>query len=109
MLPPESVKKLSQLFLVLITYFKLVFCNLMYFDLSMSPIKPSQPIPRLISSQSWCIRSASMVYPDGRGKLGMPENLYKNVNHYVLYQETSIELASKSSSCNEKMLACICI
>ena len=45
---------------------------------------------RLSSRQSRCISSDSMAHPDGRGKVGMPEILYKNVI------ECSVELTSKT-------------
>ena len=38
----------------------------------------SQPIPHLPGRQSWCISPDSVIYPIGRGKDGIPDNLYKN-------------------------------
>ena len=64
----------------------------------------SQPIPRLTSRQSWCISLDSVMYPIGRGNDGIPENMYKSELKQVLYQERSIELASKVPSGIENMV-----
>ena len=65
----------------------------------MSSKMPSQPISRLTSMQSRCLISDSVLYPIGSGKFVSPEKLYKNLLNYVLYQECSIDLASKFFSC----------
>ena len=59
----------------------------------MSTKSPTQPVPLLVSRQLRPVSSES----DGRRKNGAPENLYKDVMKYALYQEYSMEEASKFS------------
>ena len=73
----------------------MVWDKLLCFDWLMSPKRPTQRISRRTSRQSWCISSDSVVYPIERGKVVAPENLYKDLLNFVLYQECVIELAKK--------------
>ena len=61
----------------------------------MSPRTPSQLVPRFTGRQSWCISSDLVAQLDGRGKIGMPENLYENQIKPNLYCECSIELVGE--------------
>ena len=48
----------------------------------------------LTSRHSWRICSDSVVYPDVRGKDGLPENLYKNVMVMYYFADLPLTLTS---------------
>ena len=93
MIPPKLSNKNSRLYLALIFRLILVYKNSLFFDWLKSLRRPSQPIPRLISRQSWCFSSDSVLYPIRRGKDSIQANLYENIINCFLHQEYSIELA----------------
>ena len=97
MFPSTSLEKKKKLFSAYITRFVLVFSELLYFDWLISAKLLSPPFPCLISRQSLCKNSDSVVYSDMRGKIVMPENLYKNVLTYILHQECSDRIGQQCS------------
>ena len=69
--------------------------NQLYFDCLLRPERLSQPSPRVISRQSWCIDPDSVVFSNGREKVSAPENLIKKVLSYTFYQKCAKEWNSK--------------
>ena len=76
--PPKLLGESSQLLLAVKFRLRLVHYDVWHFGWLMSPKRPNQPIPILTSRQSWCISSNLVVYPIGKRKDDIPENLYEN-------------------------------
>ena len=81
--------KNTKLLLALIIQLRVVWDKVLSFDGFSSPKRLPQFIPCLINRQSWLINSVSVLYSHGRGKVSMPQNLYRKVLNYVLYYEGS--------------------
>ena len=81
----QNRQKNRKLIWSILTRLIVILNKSLFFDWLMSPKMSSQPIPRLTSRQLQCNGSHSVVYPDGKGKVGILENLYKNLLNYVRF------------------------
>ena len=95
MFATEIDGKNTKLLLASINRLRVVRDKLVSFDGLLSPKRLRQFIPRLINRQSWLKISVSVLYSHGRGKVSLPENLYRKVLNYVLHYKGSNGVGQK--------------